>query len=265
MQGTLGEVNDLRIHHFSLMFLIIVIPILFCTEIAMSERFELAERQRTVHSALVMNVCDAVSFLGDEVSSEKRRDETVEAFMAGLSASLGVLDSASERSLLRGSIPLIMFFDSGYAYLLKLLDEEGGVRYGWERVLRTSGEITERAETLIRSNRAVLGCSEGEVGLFLDEENGSELMRAIESNTMLVVYCDRTVSASAGEGTILAGAGFNNRRIRMFEVDRDESGLVYHRDRCSLRDEERKYAVCYTKKECADLGAYPCRECFGDY
>lgn len=255
----------MRIHHFSLMFLITVIPILLCTEIAMSERLELAERQRSVRSALERNVCEAAAFIGDEVSSEKRRDEAVEAFFEGLSASLGILDSASERSLLRGQVPLVMFFDTECAYLMKLTNVGGEIRRGWECVFRASGEAAERAEAVLRSNREVLGFTGSEILLSVSEEKGSELVKAIESNTMAVVYCGKTARASLEEGVILSGAGFNNRRVNLFEIDLGDGGLVYHRDRCRLRDAGRKYAMCYTKKECADLGAYPCRECFGDY
>lgn len=280
----------MRIHHFTLLALCVLLPLslMLGSRVLSSRRVtDDMERASTQVREAVKSSAALLSMDGDDADT---RNAIVENIFMSLYASRGALTEPGLRAEINRQLPIIVVTVKGVPYVSVYgspskestglsgsrtsqgfgeSPKDGPVKP--EGRYWTAGQSSDRevaSEFIYDCLLKALGPAASESREYrvnLCEELGSTIVRARTSDSVLAVYRDASRDLGDGERLILSEAHFQSTGRSLLEIWESAEGRTYHRHGCSCTEGDGPIGVCYSRKECAGLGAYPCEKCFGEY
>lgn len=260
----------MRIHHFTLLALCVILPLTLMLRSKVLS-FRVAEQETAAASReLSEAVRSSAALLSMDGEEPDTRKAVVENMFMSLYSSRGALLDPKLRAEINRQLPVIVVMAGGIPYVSIYGVSETDSLEGEERywVVGKAADKQETAEFIHDCLLKALGPATGKCAEYrvnLCEELGSTMVRARTSDSVLAVYRDESENLGDGERLVFSVAQYQNSKRGLYEIWEAAEGRTYHRQGCSHAEGNGPIGVCYDRKECARLGAYPCEKCFGEY
>lgn len=263
----------MRIYHFTIIFAMFALMILFMAEIKISEQAYIDEDRNALDEACDRAADSAAAVLAKAGSTGLSgvRDAAVDSYYESLAASLAVAGYAGSRNTLRMYVPLIAVTDGNLIYVC-YDDYETNSNGTTVLVRKWSGQIEEgELEDTMQyyCNRHNLIAERAGIRyeFVLPSEDGGMYLRGCEGTGFYALFQGYQINGTKNEYyNRFSFSGTGLEYAAKYYINLEGTGYAspafFHREDCVYRTED---SIVYTqRRECALAGAYECPECGGD-
>lgn len=257
----------MKLYHYSLVFMIIALPLLVSVWCKSTEIGEIGRYCRETEAALDKAVNAAAKRLkeknelilplaGTDINRsalQNSLDEIADCFFTALAASFGNIGDGAVRAGLERYVP-VMAVTLPQGIYVRCEEEFAGEDGSVSLIKRWTGPFYGEIADVLDSR-------------FDFSESDRTYTKKMSGSGVAVIFSDYRIPGTDRSYTCLSLAGTGIEIKEMLYINQEgenyASNRYYHRESCEYRKE---YSSClHSAKECAYLGANPCPYCCGDY